>query len=67
MKPQLDKIINTDADIEEYLNTMNIDQLEKKLTFACECVLNLQEELADAIAFRSSIVNILAKKRELCK
>ena len=67
MKPQLDKIINTDADIEEYLNTMNIDQLEKKLTFACEDVLNLQEELADAIAFRSSIVNILAKKRELCK
>ena len=67
MKPQLDKIINTDADIEEYLNTMNIDQLEKKLTFACEDVLNLQEELADAIAFRKSIVNVLAKKRELCK
>ena len=67
MKPQLDKIINTDADIEEYLNTMNIDQLEKKLTFACEDVLNLQEELADAIAFRSSIVNILYKKRGLYK
>ena len=67
MKPQLDKIINTDADIEEYLNTMNIDQLEKKLTFACEDILNLQEELADAIAFRSSIVNILAKKRGLYK
>ena len=67
MKPQLDKVINTDADIEEYLNTMNIDQLEKKLTFACEDILNLQEELADAIAFRKSIVNVLAKKRELCK
>ena len=67
MKPQLDKVINTDADIEEYLNTMNIDQLEKKLTFACEDILNLQEELADAIAFRSSIANILAKKRGLCK
>ena len=67
MKPQLDKVINTDADIEEYLNTMNIDQLEKKLTFACEDVLDLQEELADAIAFRSSIVNILAKKRGLYK
>ena len=67
MKPQLDKVINTDADIEEYLNTMNIDQLEKKLTFACEDVLDLQEELADAIAFRSSIANILAKKRGLYK
>lgn len=65
MKPQLDKIINTDADIEEYLNTMNIDQLEKKLTFACEDVLNLQEELADAIAFRKSILNVLARKRGL--
>ena len=65
MKPQLDKIINTDADIEEYLNTMNIDQLEKKLTFACEDILNLQEELADAIAFRKSIVNVLARKRGL--
>ena len=67
MKPQLDKVINTDADIEEYLNTMNIDQLEKKLTFACEDILNLQEELADAIAFRSSITNVLAKKRGLYK
>ena len=65
MKPQLDKIINTDADIEEYLNTMNIDQLEKKLTFACEDVLDLQEELADAIAFRKSISNVLARKRGL--
>ena len=65
MKPQLDKIINTDADIEEYLNTMNIDQLEKKLTFACEDVLNLQEELADAIAFRKAISNLLARKRGL--
>lgn len=65
MKPQLDKIINTDADIEEYLNTMNIDQLEKKLTFACEDILNLQEELADAIAFRKSITNVLARKRGL--
>ena len=65
MKPQLDKIINTDADIEEYLNTMNIDQLEKKLTFACEDILNLQEELADAIAFRKAISNLLARKRGL--
>lgn len=65
MKPQLDKVINTDADIEEYLNTMNIDQLEKKLTFACEDILNLQEELADAIAFRKSISNVLARKRGL--
>lgn len=67
MKPQLDKIINTDADIEEYLNTMNIDQLEKKLTFACEDILNLQEELADAIAFRKAISNLLARKRGLFK
>ena len=65
MKPQLDKVINTDADIEEYLNTMNIDQLEKKLTFACEDILNLQEELSDAIAFRKSISNVLARKRGL--
>lgn len=65
MKPQLDKVINTDADIEEYLNTMNIDQLEKKLTFACEDILNLQEELADAIAFRKAISNLLARKRGL--
>lgn len=63
MKPQLTSIFADDTEIEQYLRSMNIDELEKKLTRASENVLDLWEEYKDAVEFKQRIETLIREKR----
>lgn len=63
MKPQLTSIFADDKEIEQYLRSMNIDELEKKLTVASDNVLDLWEEYQDAVSFKQKIDELLREKR----
>ena len=66
MKPQLETVFDDTNSIKTYLQQMGIDALEKKLTVACDNILDLKEELADLVAFKNTIVEVLAEKRSKC-
>lgn len=67
MKPQLTSIFADDKEIEQYLRSMNIDELEKKLTVASDNVLDLWEEYQDAVSFKQKIEELLREKRGVKK
>jgi hypothetical protein len=67
MKPQLTSIFADDKEIEQYLRSMNIDELEKKLTVASDNVLDLWEEYQDAVSFKQKIDELLREKRGVKK
>ena len=63
MKPQLTSIFADDKEIEQYLRSMNIDELEKKLTVASDNVLDLWAEYKDAVEFKQRIETLIREKR----
>ena len=67
MKPQLTSIFADDKEIEQYLRSMNIDELEKKLTVASDNVLDLWAEYQDAVSFKQKIDELLREKRKVKK
>ncbi len=67
MKPQLTSIFADDKEIEQYLRSMNIDELEKKLAVASDNVLDLWEEYQDAVSFKQKIDELLREKRGVKK
>lgn len=63
MKTTFDLVLADDRALLDYLNSLTIDKLEKKLCIAEDNIADVREELQDLVAFKNTIKQVLAEKR----
>lgn len=63
MKTTFDSVLADDSALLDYLNSLTIDKLEKKLCIAEDNIADIKEELQDLVAFKNTIKQVLAEKR----
>ena len=63
MKTTFDSVLADDSALLDYLNSLTIDKLEKKLCIAEDNIADVREELQDLVAFKNTIKQVLAEKR----
>lgn len=63
MKTTFDSVLADDHALLDYLNSLTIDKLEKKLCVAEDNIADVREELQDLVAFKNTIKQVLAEKR----
>lgn len=63
MKTTFDSVLADDRALLDYLNSLTIDKLEKKLCIAEDNIADVREELQDLVAFKNTIKQVLAEKR----
>lgn len=63
MKTTFDSVLADDRAFLDYLNSLTIDNLEKKLCIAEDNIADVKEELQDLVAFKNTIKQVLAEKR----
>ena len=63
MSNTFDSVLADDRAFLDYLNSLTIDKLEKKLCIAEDNILDVREELQDLVAFKNTINHVLAEKR----
>ena len=63
MKTTFDSVLADDSALLDYLNSLTIDKLEKKLCIAEDNIADVKEELQDLVAFKNTIKQVLAEKR----
>lgn len=63
MNNTFDSVLADDRALLDYLNSLTIDKLEKKLCIAEDNILDVREELQDLVAFKNTINQVLADKR----
>lgn len=64
MKTTFDSVLADDRAFLDYLNSLTIDKLEKKLCIAEDNILDIREELQDLVAFKNTIQQVLKEKRD---
>ena len=63
MNNTFDSVLADDHAFLDYLNSLTIDKLEKKLCIAEDNIADVKEELQDLVAFKNTIKQVLAEKR----
>ena len=63
MKTTFDSVLADDCALLDYLNSLTIDKLEKKLCIAEDNIADVKEELQDLVAFKNTIKQVLSEKR----
>lgn len=63
MSNTFDSVLADDRAFLDYLNSLTIDKLEKKLCIAEDNIADVKEELQDLVAFKNTIKQVLAEKR----
>jgi hypothetical protein len=64
MKTTFDSVLADDRAFLDYLNSLTIDKLEKKLCIAEDNIADVREELQDLVAFKNTIKQVLKEKRD---
>lgn len=63
MNNTFDSVLADDRAFLNYLNSLTIDKLEKKLCIAEDNIADVKEELQDLVAFKNTIKQVLFEKR----
>ena len=63
MSITFDSVLADDRAFIDYLNSLTIDKLEKKLCIAEDNIADVKEELQDLVAFKNTIKQVLSEKR----
>ena len=63
MNNTFDSVLADDRALLDYLNSLTIDKLEKKLCIAEDNIADVKEELQDLVSFKNTIKQVLAEKR----
>ena len=63
MSNTFDSVLADDLAFLDYLNSLTIDKLEKKLCIAEDNIADVKEELQDLVAFKNTIKQVLFEKR----
>lgn len=64
MSNTFDSVLADDRALLDYLNSLTIDKLEKKLCIAEDNIADVREELQDLVAFKNTIQQVLKEKRD---